>query len=274
MIKTRRKPFYSFKSNIFSAMTRVITVISGKGGVGKTTTTANLGTALVHKGHSVIVLDANITTPNLSLHLGIPLYPITLHDVLKKRADMREAVYTHSSGLKVIPASLSINSMKGVKMSKLHTAIINLLGASDFILIDAAAGLGNEAQAAIDVADEVIIVTNPEITALTDALKTVKIAEGVGTKVLGAVVNRRRGHNHEYTVPQIEDMLETEVLSTIPEDLAVPRSIANKMPVVHYSPRSKSSRQFKNLASIITGERWVEPARSKKWYEKLFSWMA
>ncbi|MBS3051549.1 MAG: P-loop NTPase, partial [Candidatus Aenigmarchaeota archaeon] len=72
-------------------MTRIIAVVSGKGGVGKTTMVANIGTALSKLGKNVIILDANLTTPSLGMHLGVPLYPVTLHDVLKGRANIKDA---------------------------------------------------------------------------------------------------------------------------------------------------------------------------------------
>jgi len=157
-------------------MTRVICVISGKGGVGKTTTVTNLGLALMRQKQNVIIVDANVTTPNLSLHLGIPFYPVTLHDVLKG-ANPRDAIYEHESGLKIIPASLKTDDLAESRVEHLHRVMLNLLGMADIIIIDAAAGLGKEALSAINVADEIIVVTNPEMPAVTDALKTIKVAE-------------------------------------------------------------------------------------------------
>lgn len=252
-------------------MTRILTVISGKGGVGKTTTVSNLGAALMEKGKNVIILDANVTTPNLSLHLGIPFYPVTIHDVLKKDYDINSAIYEHSSGLRIVPASLSVGAMEGVDVKKLERVLWNLLGQADIIIVDAAAGLGREAQAAIDVADELLIVTNPDLPSVTDALKTIKIAENKGTRVAGVVVNRYRGKSHEMTINEIEDMLDVPILAIIPEDISVPKSISLKVPVVHYRPKSKSSLQFKKLAGRIIGEKAIK-AKKLKWYERFFKW--
>jgi len=252
-------------------MTRVLTVISGKGGVGKTTTVTNLGLALMNQGMSVVILDANVTTPNLSLHLGIPFYPVTLHDVLKGNANANEAIYTHSSGLRIIPASLKTDDLAENNIEKLNKVLLNLLGKADIIIIDAAAGLGKEALAAVNVADEIIVVTNPELPAVTDALKTVKVAEQFGTKVLGVVLNRYRGLKHELDIQEIEDMLDTRILTIIPEDLAVPRSIAEKVPVVKHRPTSKSARAFNRLAANIAGTEFVEKQGS--FIDRLFGWM-
>ncbi|MBU3896311.1 MAG: cell division ATPase MinD [Nanoarchaeota archaeon] len=252
-------------------MTRIVTVISGKGGVGKTTTVTNLGMSLMKQGLNVIIIDANVTTPNLSLHLGIPFYPVTLHDVLKGDADPNQAIYEHPSGLRIIPASLRTEELAETNIGKLNRVLFNLLGKSDIIIIDAAAGLGKEALAAVNVADELIIVTNPELPAVTDALKTVKVAEQFGTKILGVVLNRYRGLKHEMVIEDIQHMLEVPILSIIPEDIAVPRSIASKIPVVHFSPTSKSARAFNKLAANISGTEFVE--KQGNIIERLFGWM-
>ncbi len=253
-------------------MTRIISVISGKGGVGKTTTVTNLGTALAQHGKNIIVLDANVTTPNLSLHLGIPFYPVTLHDVLKKRAPISTAIYDHYSGIRVVPASLSVNALKETQIGKLQTALLNLLGQTDIIIVDSAPGLGEEALAAMGVADEVLIVTNPELPAVTDALRTIKLADEIGTRVLGIVVNRVKGHKHEMSKREIELMLDAPIIGSIPEDVHVPKSISLKTPVVHYKPRSKSSREFRKLAAKIIGEPVIEKGSSL--LDRLFFWLS
>jgi len=253
-------------------MTRVISIISGKGGVGKTTTTANLGAALAERGKNVVILDANLTTPNLSLHLGIPLYPITLHDVLKGKAFMSEATYTHPSGFKVIPASLSVDALKGLNAGRLQKAITEILGKYEIVLIDSAAGLGKEATAAIEAADEILIVTNPEMPAVTDALKTIKVAERSGARITGVVVNRIKKEGHELSEEDIESMLDIPIIASVPEDSAVPQSISAKMPVVHFSPRSRAAREFKRLAARLVNEGYSEP-REKSFFEKFFGWL-
>lgn len=253
-------------------MARIISVLSGKGGVGKTTLVSNLGTALIKRGKNVTIIDANVTTPNLSLHLGIPFYPVTLHDVLKNDVPIESAVYNHHTGLRIIPASLSAEAVKNINVDKLEKALSSLLDKTDIIIVDAAAGLGREALAAIGVADELIVITNPELPAVTDALKTIKIAQDSGTRVLGVVVNRVKGLKHELSMSEIKSMLEVPIISIVPEDLAVPRSIAKKTPVVHHKPRSKSSIQFRRLALRILGEPWTK-VKKKSWLERLFFWL-
>lgn len=243
-------------------MTRIIGVLSAKGGVGKTTTAANLSVALANYGRSVIVLDGNVTTPNLSLHLGIPLARTTLHDVLKNRAHISQAIHKHRSGIRIVPASLSVAELRGLDIAKLSAALLNLLGQAEIIIIDGAAGLGREALATMEVADELVIVTNPELPALTDALRAVRLAHESGAKVLGVVLNRVRGHSHELSVEDVNEMLGVPVIAVVPEDPYVPRAIAQKIPVVHFAPSSRAARQFRRLAATVLGKQ-PEPTKRK-----------
>src|SRR3989338_9089200 len=93
-------------------MTKFIVIASSKGGVGKTTTAINLGTALTSFGRDVIVVDANLSAPNVSLYIGAPQVPITLQDVLERNKKITDALYMHANGLKIIPASQSMKDIK------------------------------------------------------------------------------------------------------------------------------------------------------------------
>ena len=90
-------------------MAKIYAIISGKGGVGKTTSAINIGTSLNELGEDVIILDGNLTTPNIGIHLGAPIVPISLNHVLNNQAKLEDAIYEHESGTKIIPASLSLN---------------------------------------------------------------------------------------------------------------------------------------------------------------------
>lgn len=238
-------------------MTRIIAVASGKGGVGKTTLVSNLAASLSHFRQSVVAIDANLTTSNLGLHLGIPLYPVTLNDVLNGKARVKDALYYHSAGFRVIPGDVSLTKLMTPQSSRLLDVFYKLAGNADFVLIDTAAGLGKEAQAAIKAADEVITVTNPEMPALTDALKLSRIAKGFETENVGVVVNRIKGMQYEIPTHRIEEFLGLPVIGKIHEDHNVGKSIANRQPVVLYSPKSLAAQQIKAIAAGLIGERYV-----------------
>ncbi len=244
-------------------MTRIITIAGGKGGVGKTTLSANLGVALADFDRDTTVIDANLTTPNLGLHLGIPLYPVTLHDVLKGKNNIRDAIYEHESGLKVIPAGISLRDLRGADARDLPNAILDLLGHNEIILLDAAAGLGKEALAAMESADELLLITTPELPAVTDALKAIKLSEQLGAKTTGVIVNRVSDKKHEMTIREIESMLGRSVMGVIPEDSAVHRSIAYRTPVVHYAPRSNAAKAIKQIAAQVAGVKLREEPKKR-----------
>ena len=233
-------------------MTKIIVITSGKGGVGKTTTAINLGAAMNYFGKDVLVIDGNLTTPNVGIHLGSPEVPINLNHILKGKADVFEAVYEHESGLKIIPSSLSIKELEKIKPEKLKDFKKDFKKiVSDYIIVDCAAGLGNEAMSAIKLADEIILVSNPEMPAITDALKTIKLAEQSKTPVKGVIMTRVKKNDIELDPETVKDMLESSILGMVPEDTTVSRSLNLKDAVVHTHPKSKAARAYKEIAANI-----------------------
>ncbi|MBI4154314.1 P-loop NTPase [Candidatus Woesearchaeota archaeon] len=249
-------------------MTRIIACVSGKGGAGKTTIVSNLGAALSKLGKKVIVLDTNVTTPNLGMHLGLPTYPVTLHDALKGKASIREAVYRHESGMGVVPAGIALRDLRGADPGNLPTLLLDLLGDADIILLDVAAGLGKEALSAMEAADETLIVTNPELTSAADALKAAKIAQQLGSRILGVVVNRYTGKEYEMRIQDVISMIgDHELMGIVPEDVNVKKSIHRKTPVVSFMPKSAASVEIRKIAASIAGINYYE---SQPWYRRLF----
>jgi septum site-determining protein MinD len=232
-------------------MKKVIVITSGKGGVGKTTTAINLGAAMNKFGKDVLIIDGNLTTPNIGIHLNSPEVPINLNHVLSGKADAFEAVYEHESGVKIMPSSLSIKELNKIRPEKIKDFKEDFKKISDYIIVDSAAGLGHEAISIIPMADEIIIVTNPEMPALTDALKTIKIAEQMKKTVLGVIVTRVRKNDFEMSPETVKEMLETTVLGMIPEDICIQKSLGLKDAVVHTHPKSNSARAYKEIAAKI-----------------------
>ena len=248
-------------------MAKLITIVSGKGGVGKTTTAINLGAALNSFGKEVIVVDTNLTTPNVGLHLGAPIVPVNLNHVLLGKAKVSDAIYEHESGTKILPSSLSIKELKRLDHSKLKDVGKSLKRLADFIIYDSAAGLGEEAISSIEAADSLIIVTNPEIPAVTDALKTAKLAEEMGKEILGVVITRVRGARTEMPLDNVREMLDLPILGVIPEDNNMQRALAEKDAVFHTHPRSKAARAYKQLAAKVAGINYKAPG----FFSRMFS---
>ena len=140
---------------------------------------------------------------------------------------------------------------------------------SDYVIVDSAAGLGIEASSAIELADELIIVTNPEMPALTDALKTVKFAEQMKKPVRGIIVTRVRNDNIELKPEVVKEMLENSILGMIPEDDFVKRAVNCKKTVVHEYQKSKASRAYKEIAAKILNVEYDSKKDKEKFFEKL-----
>jgi len=239
-------------------MARIIVINSGKGGVGKTTTAINLGASLNKLDKEVIIVDANLNTPNIGLQLGAPIVPVTLNHVLKGKADIEDAIYEHSSGTKIVPSSLSVKELTKFNTKKIPEIVRKLAKLCDFVIIDSAAGFGEEVIAVLEVADEVIIVTNPEMPAVTDALKAVKVAREMGNEVNGVIVTRHRDAKYEMPLSSVRSMLETQIIGVIPEDNAVKEALNLRDAVVHTHPKSKVSRKYNEIARKISGEKVKE----------------
>ncbi len=254
-------------------MTRLIILTSGKGGVGKTTLSSNLAAALTDFGQDVIVMDANLTTPNLGLHLGMHLTPNTLHSVLKGESRLKDAIYPHPYGFKVIPASLGIEDLKGVDVGRLPEISLNLIGKADYVIMDCAAGLGREAISALAASDEVIIVTNPDLPSVTDALKMLNIAKETNVKIIGTVINRIKGNLSELTKDEIENMLRVPVIAEIPEDPNIALSIAAKRPLIEFSPYSPAAIEVKKLAARLSGSKYQEVIEKKGLWTSFVDWL-
>jgi septum site-determining protein MinD len=243
-------------------MTHYIGILSGKGGVAKTTTAVNLSAAMNYFGRDVILMDGNLSTPNVGLHLGAPVVPINLHHVLKGKNHITEAIYMHPSGIKIIPAGLSVSDLKDVQPEKLKQTLPSLDGLTDIVVIDGAAGLGREALSLMNAVNDLIIVTNPELPAVADAMKTIKIAEELGKTVRGVVI-AKTGDYGDISLPNLQTLLEKPILATIPHDKAIRMSLVRKDPVIYTHPKSRSAVAYKKLAANLIGVEYGEKAESK-----------
>lgn len=236
-------------------MSEIVGILSGKGGVGKTSLVANLGAALTAEfKRNAVIVDANVGSSHLGLHLGIyEDLPVTMRELLKKNMSVEHALYVHpSTGIKIVPAPIAGGVTASA--SKLKSITSGLAKEHDVVIVDCPPGLGKEVVAAVSAIDAGIIITTPDFPAVADALKTVRLLERMKKRVIGLVVNRRRGERYELTVPEIESTCGVSVIATIPEDVRVAESMSEGTPVVVLCPYSRASHAFKRLAGRLVGE--------------------
>ena len=237
-------------------MEKIIGIVSGKGGVGKTTFTANLGLAMSQLGKDVVAVDADLSTSNLGLQLGFYQFPLGLQDALEGNIGILNAIYTHPSGLKVVPASISLNYLtKNPTPYRLKSVLSDLNG---IILIDSPPGLREDALLVLKACDDILIITQPEIPAVTDALKVIKVAREMGKEPLGIVVNRVKD-KFELTTEEIEEMCDLNVIGRIPDDKDVKRSMFEKTPIVSLKPHSSAAIEFNRIGAALIGAEYSPP---------------
>ncbi len=231
---------------------RTIGIVSGKGGVGKTVVTLNLGAAMIDFGENVIVIDADAEMPNVGLHLGMYTPPTSLQQVVEQDMHIMSAMQVDKdSGLRVIPTSLGQEPVQ----AHVDTAI-NMLPDEYHVLIDSPPGMERPTERVIETCDDLIFVTVPEIPAVTDTFKLYQKAQERGKNVLGAVVNMYSSPKKHLSVAEVEKTLEIPVLGVVEQSKVIQRSIFDTQPAVSMSPHAKPSRSFKQIAADITGNQY------------------
>ena len=237
---------------------RVIVITSGKGGVGKTTTTANIGAALADKGHKVLLIDTDIGLRNLDVVMGLENRIVyDLIDVIEGRCRISQALIKDKrcQNLVLLPAA-QIRDKNDVSTEQMKELIFSLKDSFDYILIDCPAGIEQGFKNAIVAADEAIVVTTPEVSATRDADRIIGLLEAAGIKSPRIVVNRLRidmvKEKNMLSVEDILDILAVKLLGVVPDDETVVISTNKGEPLV-YKGDSLAAKAFKNIASRIEG---------------------
>ena len=230
---------------------RFITIASGKGGVGRTTLTANLGIALAKLGHATTIVDGSLTTPNLALLFNFEKVPYALNDVLEGNATLEDVLYDGPEGVKVVPAAVPLSRVQKAKPEKLPAAVRQQPAGTKFVLIDAPGGLRLETVAALRSGKEILLVTAPEMMSVSDVMKTRIAAEIFGLKPIGVVMNYIQGESHELTKKEIADIMNLKVLAEIPYDKEVRASMKAGQPLLQRKPKSPAAKAIMKLAKTI-----------------------
>ncbi|MCX2727271.1 septum site-determining protein MinD [Thermomicrobium sp. 4228-Ro] len=238
---------------------RVITITSGKGGVGKTTTTANVGAALAARGKSVVLVDADIGLRNLDIVLGLEnriVYDIV--DVVEGRCRLRQALIRDKrlANLALIPAAQT-RDKEAVSPEQMKELCRELRQQFDFVLIDSPAGIERGFRNAIAGADEVLVVTNPEVSAVRDADRIVGLVEAAELPPPRLIVNRidpelvRRGDM--LSVEDVLEILAIPLIGVVPADESIVTATNRGEPVA-LDPQSRAGQAFRDIAARLLGE--------------------
>ena len=238
---------------------QIITITSGKGGVGKTTATANLGAALAELGNRVVCLDADIGLRNLDVVMGLEnriVYDFV--DVVEGRCKLRQALIRDKrlETLFLIPAAQT-RDKTAVSPQDMVRLTDELREDFDWILIDSPAGIERGFRNAIAPADMVAIVTNPEVSAVRDADRIIGLIEaeekGPGKLILNRVKPEMVRRGDMLGTDDILDVLAIQLIGIVPEDEQVTVATNQGVPVVLDSG-SRAGKAFKNIARRLMGE--------------------
>ena len=232
-------------------MARIIVFASGKGGTGKTTVVANLGTALAQLGKKTIVLDADVTMANLGLMLGLEGKKVTLHEVLSGKKKAKQAVYNGPAGLTVVPCGMSLEGVQKVRLERLKKVVLDLAVNADFLLVDSPSGIEHDSITTLAVAQEAILVVTPDFASVLEAMKVKRVAERLHVRLVGLVINRVSGGRTDLPQKEIESILELPVLGAVPEDTEVKRAATFGEAAVVRAPKAQAAKAFKKLAATL-----------------------
>lgn len=240
-------------------MSEVIVVTSGKGGVGKTTTTANLGTGLAASDHKVVLVDADIGLRNLDVLLGLEnriVYDLT--DVTNGHCRLRQALIKDKrfEGLFLLPAAQT-KDKTAVNPEQMKKLCADLAQEFEYVIIDCPAGIEQGFRNAIAGAEKAIVVTTPEVAAVRDADRVIGLLEAAELRNPTLIINRLRPrmvrHGDMMSIEDIIDILAIDLLGVVPEDEMVVIS-TNRGDTVVQDERSRSGQAYRNIVRRIKGE--------------------
>jgi len=252
------------------APVRVVTVTSGKGGVGKTNVSVNLAMALSNAGKRVTIMDADLGLGNIDVLLGLhPEY--NLNQVIEGEQQLDDIIVPGPGNISIIPAASGVQNMAELSPSQ-HAGLIRAFSEMshdlDVLLVDTAAGIADSVISFSRAAQEVVVVVNDEPASITDAYALIKVLNReYGLFRFRVLCNRvksaQQGRELYSTITRVTDRfldVALDYIGFIPDDDFVVKAIRKQRPVVDAYPRSKASTAFKTLAEKMN--KWPIPTNA------------
>lgn len=235
---------------------QVFAVASAKGGVGKTTTSLNLGAALAELGPRTVVVELDLAMANMVdfIDLEEPAEElVTMHDVLGDFTAVDEAIRPAPGGFDIVPSGVDLDGFVATNPEGIPAVVQQLRNTYDAVILDTGAGLTRETVLAFDLADQILLVSTPRVASVRDTEKTMQLADRRGADVGGIIFNKS-GTGRAPPVERICEYLDTELLGHVPEDSAVPTAQDRGRPVVVDDPNSTAATAYRDIAASLLAE--------------------
>ena len=255
----KESPAYH-KQNAKETQTRILAVASGKGGVGKSTLCVNLGISLAKMGMKVLLLDGDLGLANVNVLMGI-IPDHNIYDVIRGKKSLRQIVIPTSFGLDIVAGANGVSQLADISEEKRSEFLAQLedLDEYDLMIIDTGAGIGSNVVSLAMASDEILVVTTPEPTAITDAYAMIKsIIVHDAKKPVRLVVNRAPSITEARRVAERIKNITLRFLNTNIDTLGfvfdeewVRKSIQNQRPLVSIYPQARSSACFQQIGSQL-----------------------
>jgi flagellar biosynthesis protein FlhG len=250
---------------------KVIAITSGKGGVGKSSCTVNIGLSLAKQGKKVLILDADLGLANINILLGFKP-AATIQELLKGTATLKEVIVKYADGLDILPATSGISELTNLSENErlaLGASLEELSLAYDFVLVDTAAGIGDNVLYFNVAAEEIIVVLDSEPTSITDAYAVIKVLSTKhGVTEFNVLSNSTPiGTDGRITYSQLTQVsdkflnVSLKYLGSIAEDSSVSEAVVKQRPCIELFPSAKASLDFKKVAQKILQNEGVRKSR-------------
>ncbi|WP_121303576.1 P-loop NTPase [Haloarcula quadrata] len=231
----------------------VYTFAGAKGGVGKTTSSINLGTLLAAAGYSTVVVKMDLAMANIVDFLDVDIdtdEDATFHDVLAGNASVTEATYETDADLSIVPSGTTLEGYADTDLDRLPGLVETLRWHHDIVLLDTPAGLSEETIQPLKLADHVLLVSTPRVASIRNVSNTKELAERVEAPVRGLILTKS-GTGASPGADEISEFLDVELLGHVPEDDAVSHSQDSGVPVVQTAPSSGAAIAYERISEQL-----------------------